>query len=45
MDERPWLRLQIEHPDNYQHAQKIVDDRFVVPLMKQCPQIKVGVMG
>ncbi len=45
VDEEPWLHLQIEHPDNYQHAQKIVDDKFVVPLMKQRPQIKVGVMG
>ena len=45
LDEQPWLRLQIEHPDNYQHAQKIVDDKFVVPLMKQRPEIKVGVMG
>ncbi|HVM48271.1 MAG TPA: creatininase family protein [Candidatus Acidoferrum sp.] len=45
LDEEHWLRLQMEHPDNYQHAQKIVDDRFVMPLMKQRPQIKVGVMG
>ncbi len=45
VDEQPWLRLQIEHPDNYQHAQKIVDDKFVMPLMKQRPEIKVGVMG
>ncbi len=45
LDEQPWLRLQIEHPDNYQHAQKIVDDKFVMPLMKQRPEIKVGVMG
>ena len=45
VDEEPWLGLQIRHPDNYQHAQKIVDDKFVVPLMKQRPEIKVGVMG
>ena len=45
LDEPPWRRLQIEHPDNYQHAQKIVDDKFVVPLMKQRSEIKVGVMG
>jgi creatinine amidohydrolase len=45
LDEEPWLGLQIKHPDNYQHAQKIVDDKFVVPLMRQRPEIKVGVMG
>jgi len=45
LDEQPWLQMQIEHPDNYQHAQKIVDDKFVMPLMKQRPEIKVGVMG
>ena len=45
LDKEPWLRKQIEHPDNYQHAQKIVDDPFVVPRMKQHPEIKVGVMG
>jgi creatinine amidohydrolase len=45
VDEEPWLSLQIKHPDNYQHAQKIVDDKFVIPLMKQRSEIKVGVMG
>ena len=45
VDEEPWLSMQIKHPDNYQHAQKIVDDTFVVPRMSQRPQIKVGVMG
>jgi creatinine amidohydrolase len=45
LDKQPWLQMQIEHPDNYQHAQKIVDDKFVMPLMKQRPEIKVGVMG
>jgi len=37
--------LQIEHPDNYQHAEKIVDDAMVVARQGQRPEIKVGVMG
>ena len=45
LDQEPWLSLQIKHPDNYQHAEKIVDDPFVVPRMTQRPEIKVGVMG
>lgn len=45
LDPEPLLNLQIEHPDNYQHAEKIVDDEFVVPRMTQRPDIKVGVMG
>ena len=45
LDEEPLLKMQIEHPDNYQHAQKIVDDKFVVPRMRQRPDISVGVMG
>ena len=45
LDQEPLLKLQIEHPDNYQHAEKIVDDDFVVPRMTQRPDIKVGVMG
>ena len=45
LDKEPWFSRQIEHPDNYQYAQKMVDDKFVVPLMKQRPEIKVGVMG
>ncbi len=44
-DLEPLLKLQIEHPDNYQHAEKIVDDKLVVPRMSQRPDIKVGVMG
>ena len=39
------LRLQREHPDNYQRAEKIVDDEFVVPRITQRPDIQVGVMG
>jgi len=45
LDQEPLLSMQIEHPDNYQHAEKIVDDDFVVPRMTQRPDIKVGVMG
>jgi len=45
LDEEPWLSKQIEHPDNYQHAEKIVDDKLVVPRLSQRPEIKVGVMG
>jgi len=45
LDEEPFLRTQIEHPDNYQHAEKVVDDKFVVPRMRQRPEIRVGVMG
>jgi creatinine amidohydrolase len=45
LDPEPWLGLQIKHPDNYQHAQKIVDDEFVIPRMQQRSEIQVGVMG
>ena len=45
LDPEPLLNLQIEHPDNYQRAEKIVDDDLVVPRMSQRPDIKVGVMG
>jgi len=45
LDPEPYRQMQIDHPDNYQHAQKIVDDVFVVPRMSQRPEIKVGVMG
>ena len=44
-DPEPLLSQQIEHPDNYQHAEKIVDDPMVVPRQGQRPEIKVGVMG
>lgn len=45
LDPDPLLNAQIEHPDNYQHAEKIVDDPLVVPRMTQRSEIKVGVMG
>ncbi|MBU3913890.1 MAG: creatininase family protein [Nanoarchaeota archaeon] len=44
-DPEPLLSQQIEHPDNYQHAEKIVDDAMVVARQGQRPAIKVGVMG
>jgi creatinine amidohydrolase len=45
LDAPELLRLQREHPDNYQRAEKIVDDEFVVPRITQRPDIRVGVMG
>lgn len=45
LDPEPLLKLQIEHPDNYQQVEKIVDDPYVVPRMTQRPDISVGVMG
>lgn len=45
LDPPPLLELQIAHPDNYQHAEKIVDDPFVVPRLSERPDIQVGVMG
>jgi creatinine amidohydrolase len=45
LDPEPLLKQQIEHPDNYQRAEKIVDHPFVVPRMTQRPDIEVGVMG
>jgi len=45
LDPEPLLKIQIEHPDNYQRAEKIVDDPLVVPRMTQRPDIHVGVMG
>jgi len=45
LDPEPLLGMQIEHPDNYQHAEKIVDDPMVVARHGQRPEIKVGVMG
>lgn len=45
LDTPELLDLQREHPDNYQRAEKIVDDEFVVPRLTQRPDIRVGVMG
>lgn len=45
LDSEKLMKLMIEHPDNYQHAEKIVDDELVVPRMSQRKEVKVGVMG
>ncbi len=45
LDAEPFLSEQIAHPDNYQQAEKIVDDPLVIPRQSQRPEIKVGVMG
>ena len=45
LDEEPYYSEQVEHPDNYQHAEKIVDHPMVIPRMSQRPEIQVGVMG
>lgn len=39
------VQLMREHPDNYQYAQKPLDDELVVPRMAQRPELKVMVMG
>ena len=39
------LELMTSHPDNYQSAEKIVDDPMVVSRNRQRKDIKVGVMG
>ena len=44
-DSEDLLSSMIEHPDNYQHAEKIVDDEFVVARTRQRSDIQVGVMG
>ncbi len=44
-DSKEIMRAMCEHPDNYQHAQKIVDDELVIARMCQRPEVKIGVMG
>lgn len=44
-DSKKMCDLMIKHPDNYQHARKIVDDEFVIAKTGQRPDVKVGVMG
>ena len=44
-DSNEMMRAMSDHPDNYQHAQKIVDDELVIPRMYQRPEVKIGVMG
>lgn len=45
LDSDELLRTLIEHPDNYQRAETIVDDPMVVRRIYQRPDIEVGVMG
>jgi creatinine amidohydrolase/Fe(II)-dependent formamide hydrolase-like protein len=45
LDKEPIASQMREHPDNYQHAEKIVDDAAVVPRMTQRPEVIIGVMG
>jgi creatinine amidohydrolase len=45
LDAEPLLGQMRTHPDNYQQAEKIVDDPFVVARMSQRPDARVGVMG
>ncbi|MCK5156616.1 MAG: creatininase family protein [Spirochaetales bacterium] len=44
-DSKEMMRAMSEHPDNYQHAQKIVDDELVIPRLSQRSEVKIGVMG
>jgi len=44
-DSKEMCALMIKHPDNYQHARKIVDDECVIAKMGQRPDVKIGVMG
>ncbi len=44
-DSKELLDLMVKHPDNYQHARKIVNDEFVIARVDQRPDVKVGVMG
>jgi creatinine amidohydrolase/Fe(II)-dependent formamide hydrolase-like protein len=44
-DDDELLRQMTEHPDNYQCAEKIVDDPMVLARNRQRDEIKVGVMG
>lgn len=45
LDGNEVLTKMLEHPDNYQLAEKIVDDEFVISRQRQKPEVKVGVMG
>lgn len=45
VDSDDMMKLMIKHPDNYQHAEKIIDDELVIPRMSQRKDVKVGVMG
>jgi len=45
LDAEPLLEQMRAHPDNYQQAEKIVDDPFVVARLSQRPDVRIGVMG
>lgn len=45
LDAEPLQSSMRAHPDNYQQAEKIVDNPFVLPRMSQRPEMRVGVMG
>lgn len=45
LDAEPLQTQLREHPDNYQQAEKIVDDPFVLARLSQRPDMRVGVMG
>jgi len=45
LDAEPLQSNMRAHPDNYQQAEKIVDDPFVLARMSQRPEMRVGVMG
>jgi len=45
LDSSEILEQMIKHPDNYQYAEKIVNDECVVPRTGQKDEVKVGVMG
>jgi creatinine amidohydrolase len=45
LDAEPLLSSMRAHPDNYQQAEKIVDDPFVLARTSQRPEMRVGVMG
>ncbi len=45
LDDEPLLGRMRAHPDNYQQAEKIMDDPFVLPRISQRPDVRVGVMG
>ena len=45
LDIEPVAETMRQHPDNYQQAEKIVDDKLIIPRMSQKEEVKVGVMG
>ena len=45
LDAEPLQRQLRAHTDNYQQAEKIMDDSFVMARMGQRPDLRIGVMG